>query len=831
MPGVDSAGFKFGQIIVDKETGRTKVTQEVEGVDLGTYFTKLKEAKMFKVDQQKEIIDTNTKKLAALNDFKSKALDLDKAVAAMANRLGNTNKPAQNVMLQKAVNMSSNLTPADNLLQIDYFNEASVGSYKMKINQIATADSYQTKITIPDINNALGLSGTFTIGTAAQGTSAQVTVTTDMTLMQISQAINAVSGTTGVTADYSLISPGDPTGYELRLFTKQLSTPIILQDNSGGILTRWNMIPNQQVSVQSGPTSITANLQANLNLSGNLVVGAGTGTPLTINTAGLSLQNIADQINTNTSSNNVVARIVPIYGINALSADLPTGYGLSLSATNNQPLNLASSNAAVINGLQLQSAMNKSINSIVSAADPAADRGITGNLVVQAGPSGTALTINTAGQSLNQIVQQINSNTSTTGVFAKLQVLIPANPSVSGSVNIYQLTLATNNGTPLITSGSDAPVLSNLGLTSPTHDYQTMVAKVNVNGVDYQRLTNSISDVATGLTFNLKAADPATTLTIDVEQSTDGTIRGLDAIINAYNDLNAFYKKQTAMKDDFSGPQDGALLYDDLYLSTFMQQLKQKFSTSVVGPKNGSLISLSSIGLKIDSSDGALVLADEKLWNDSLNKNYDNLVALFENTVTNTNSNFQLLNVPNIIDPSIAGKDIAISLTNNPTSGPAATITLNGTSYSASLSFSGSTVTIQAQNTGTGLDNFQFQYTAGTPASGQTVTTSFNIVPGIMAQLDGFLLTETDPNSINDPSTAKDKRILPPFDVKGAMLQDINVLQEKNKKLAEDAESLKKSIEKEMELTERKFDAVLKAKANYQIVQGLLKSFLKASGH
>lgn len=826
MPSVDSTGFKFGQIIVDKESGRTKVTQEVAGLDLGTYFGKLKEAKMFKVDQQKESIDFNTKKLAALNDFKSKALELDKAVATMANRLGNKEK-INNVMQQKALNVTASGTMrAESLVQIDYFNEAEVGAFKMKVNQIAKADSYQTKISVSDFNGALGLSGKFTIGTIATDSSAQITITSDMTLSQVTQSINAVSSKTGVSASFSLISPSDPNGYEFRLSTKQLSTPIVLQDDSGGILTGWNLIPNQQVSIQSGPLGITNNQTADLNLTGDLVVGAGGGTPLTIDTNGLSLKDIAKQINDKSSINKVAASIVPIYAVNALSSDLPIGYGLSLSTTNNQPLNLENSNIAVISKLQLQSAINPSINSIVSTEDPAADLGVTGKLIVQAGPDGGAFSIDTDGKSLNQIVQQINDNTSTTGVFAKLQILIPANPSVSGSKNVYQLTLATNNGTSLITSASDTSAFSGLGLSAPTHDYQTMVAKVNVNGVDYQRLTNNVDDVITGLTFNLKSADTATTLNVEVFQDKDGAMRGLDAVMNAYNDLNAFFKKQTAMKDDYSGPQEGALLYDNLYIKTFMQQLQQKLSTPVVGPQNGSLISLSSIGLKINFSDGALVQSDEKLWNDAINKNYDNLVALFENTVTNTNKSFQLVEVPDIIDPSIAGKDIKISLGKDSISGIAsATIEVNGNTYDASITTKGSLITIQTTGTGTTLDNFKFQYSSDSFKNGDTVTTTFNIVAGIMAQVDGFLLTETDSNKV------KGDNLRPPFDVKGPMLQDISVLQEKNKKLAEEAESLKKTVEKEMEVIERRFDAVMKAKANYEMVQGLLKSFLKANSN
>lgn len=829
MPSVDNAGFKFGQIIVDKETGRTKVTQELQGIDLGAYYTKLKEAKMVKVEKQQEIIETNTQKLAALSDFKSKVLSLDKAVATMANRLGAKEK-VQGVLHQKAVSVdAAGPTPFEKLLSIDYFNETKVGSFTMKINQVATADSYRTKVTVPDLYTDLGLNGTFTIGTIAKDSSAQVMITAGMSMTQIIQAINTVSEKTGVTADVSLISPSDPTGYELRLSTKQLSTPIVLQDDTGGILTGWNMIPNQRVTVQSGPEKITTDKQANLGISGSLVVGAGSEVPLIINTGGLALQDIADQINNNTATYNVMAKVVPVYAANALSADLPVGYQLSLSTINNQPLNLENSDVAVINGLQLKSAINTSFNSIVSAADPNVDQGLTGNFVIKAGAGGASVPIETTGKSLNQLIQEINDKTQTTGVIAKLQVMIPANPSTADSENVYQLTLVSNNGTPLITSGSDASVIAGLGLDAPTHDFQAMVAKINVNGVDYQRFTNTVDNVVSGVTLNLKNPDPATTLSVDITESIEAAGIGIQHFITAYNDLNAFYNKHTAMKADFSGPAEGALLSDDLYVKSFMQQLKQKFSTVIVGPNNGSLISLSSIGLRTNIETGALAIEDEALYNNALTKDYNKLVALFENTITSNDSNFYVADVPSIIDSTIAGKDIKIALTKDSISGlVSATIKVGNETlpYKASVAVVGTTVTIQAMNTGTSLDSFKFQYSAGEPASGQTVETTINIVPGIMAQIDEFLLIETNPNKVE---RVGDEEVLPPYDVKGAMLQNISSLDVKKKKLAEDVEQLKKSIEKEMESVERRFDVVLKSKANYEMIQGLLKSFLKAN--
>lgn len=826
MSGIDGVGLKLGKIVVDKETGRTKVTQEVQGIDLGDYFTKIKKAKMVKVERQEDVVKINKNKLTALNEFREKALTLEKAVSTMANHLGSKGR-VDNVMLQKDVSIvSSGGTRAESMIQISALNSAKVGSFNMKINQMATVDSYRTKISVPESGylSALGLKGTFTLGMAEEDSQVQISITADMTLPQIVQAINNASDKTGVTADCSLISPSDPTGYELHLSAKQLGMPIVLQDNKGSILTSWNMTLGQQVSIQSEGAPVTINQEGVLNLTGDLVISAGDGEATTIHTDGLNLRGIVERINRETKTNHVAAEIVPIYAVNALSADRPIGYGLRLFTTNEQPLNLSQSASAVVNGLHLQSAIRTSVNAIVSAADKdsSKDQGLTGNLVIQAGSGGTPLTIDMDGKSLDEIVKEINDETTTTGIFAKLQVVVTANPNNSKSKNIYQLTLATNNGTSLITSESDDLVASGLGLDAPTHDYQALVAKVNVNGVDYQRFKNTVDDIVPGVTFDLKFADPSSTFMVDVTQSKEGAIRALKNAVTAYNDLNAFYKKHTAMKADFSGPEEEALLTDDLYVQQFMQKLQHMLTSVVMGKQNSTLTSLSAIGLKLDSGDGSLGLVDEKLWNEAINQHYDKLIALFGNTMTNSNDNFEIISIPDHINENIVGKDITFSLTNDSEEGMVGSIQVGEKTYEANVSISGDLIYLTPKDNSIG--NFRLCYKGGTLADDQEVTTTINVVSGLMAKLSGFVSTETDSSKVISDD------VLPPFDVKGAMMQNINMLQEKNNKLNEEISRLKLTIEKEMESEERKFDGVLKAKQNYEMVQGILKSYMKARG-
>lgn len=841
---LEVSGVNFGKFSVDKETGRTKVSQVVEGVNVGQYLEDLKAAKMYSVDKQRDTIEANTKKIAALEEFKQRSINLGNKVSVLANRLSQTvtiygSKSAiPNAMKNVMATATVNGFPADSLAQFSLYEGAEVGAFDMVVNQVAKADSYQGRVVVENANTPMGLSGTFTIGTTTPDSKVEFMITPEMTLQDIKAAINTQSETTGVSANYSMISASTALTsgvYEFSLKANDVSDPIILQDDNN-ILTRWNLIPNNSVSVESGPSSIAADPGVALPITGNLVVGSSSGATATIDTTGLSLQGVIDQINAQTGATNVTANLRPIYPANAMSDTLPIGYGLSLSTTDNQPLNLANSDLMTLSELKLTDTVNSSTHSIVNSANPAQDQELTGNLVLQAGPGGIPVTIDTAGKSLDDIVSEINQNSSTIGVFAKLQIIHPGKVGDPERMNVCQLTFSTTNGTSLITSGTDAAVATGLGLGSPVNDYQSMISKLSINGTDYERPSKMIEDILTGVTINLRSADPDKTINVSVEQNTFAAEEAWDAVITAYNELNSFFNVQTAMVYDSRGvplePKEGAYLYDETYVKDFARNLRSIFSSIVGGPENNNLYSLGSIGFALhhskemgDDSEGEagrLVLVDEEKYRAAVDKNYDKLVALFENTISNTNANFCYVTAPHIIDEQFSGKPITISLRED-SGGFIGNINVNGTDYSTTATETNGIYKIKVQTTGTCLDEFTFFYTGTPPTASQTVSTKLTVTSGIMSKVDAFLIKATDPEK------HEGKHFSAPFNIKGSMLQNIEIVKMKNKNLVEDTEQKKKAIEREMESVERKFDKVYAAKERYDQVKSMLNSFIKAN--
>jgi flagellar hook-associated protein 2 len=51
------------------------------------------------------------------------------------------------------------------------------------------------------------------------------------------------------------------------------------------------------------------------------------------------------------------------------------------------------------------------------------------------------------------------------------------------------------------------------------------------------RSSNTVDDLITGVTLNLKGADPATTLTVNVNRDYEGLEEQITEFVTAYNDL------------------------------------------------------------------------------------------------------------------------------------------------------------------------------------------------------------------------------------------------------------------------------------------------------
>ena len=149
-------------------------------------------------------------------------------------------------------------------------------------------------------------------------------------------------------------------------------------------------------------------------------------------------------------------------------------------------------------------------------------------------------------------------------------------------------------------------------------------ANLTVNGVDFTRSTNQISDIIEGVSLNLTSVTDGTA-TVSVERDVSEAKGNIIAFVSMYNEASLEFKKLT------SSELDGPLRGDSIFRS-----MTRSLRSIVVGTSSspGSAVSsLSSMGISIDRN-GQLNF-DEAAIDKALSSNYDDVVKVF---TANTNN-------------------------------------------------------------------------------------------------------------------------------------------------------------------------------------------------
>ena len=138
-------------------------------------------------------------------------------------------------------------------------------------------------------------------------------------------------------------------------------------------------------------------------------------------------------------------------------------------------------------------------------------------------------------------------------------------------------------------------------------------AAFKLNGVEFTRASNTVSDAITGITLNLATTTAlATPITLTVSNDTVSARPKLDALVKAYNDLYSLYKSQTASSIDASSR---GVLNSDFGVASMMRQVLTGLMLPMTNLTGGALAGqtdLSAMGLKLLDS-GNLAVDDTLL--------------------------------------------------------------------------------------------------------------------------------------------------------------------------------------------------------------------------
>ncbi|RMH51333.1 MAG: flagellar hook-associated protein [Zetaproteobacteria bacterium] len=411
-----------------------------------------------------------------------------------------------------------------------------------------------------------------------------------------------------------------------------------------------------------------------------------------------SLQDIADKINqanTGASATGVSAAVVKTTSSDyrlVLTADSTGSTGFTLSGA---ALNSGGALAGLNLGAVASDAAVKDAATGLAVSSDTAALNLSGSFTI----NGTAVTVNAA-DSLSTIASTING----LGIGVKASV-------VRINASDYRLALqgdatATTPATTITLAAGTGGVLSGLNLTAGSQTAASLAAdaELTVDGLSITRSSNTIDDIISGVTFNLKQADPSTTLTLDINVDTSALQSNVQAFVDAYNTVMGFINDQ--YKFDPNTNSNG-ILADDPLLGTIQSQLAGSLLQTVPGLASDRN-SLAAIGIEPDAQ-GVLSI-NHTLFDNFLNNSPDAIRDVFVASGTSTNNALQFLatgfNTPsgtydvNITQAAVQeSRTGSINLTSGIGAGNTDSLTISDGAHTTTVYFNGS----GSQGTGDGL--------------------------------------------------------------------------------------------------------------------------------
>ena len=189
----------------------TSGTKTTSSVDWNALITSQVNAKLARATTIQTSITSNQAKISAYQSLQTSLSTLATAASSLSNSIQNS--LSSSVFATRSATISSTGdVSASSALSMSVANGAATGDHTLQIEQVATAQKVIGS-SVADQTASLGYTGTFSIGLAG-GTSADISITSSMTLQDVADTINNQTSTTNVQASVIEVSSGS---YELVL--------------------------------------------------------------------------------------------------------------------------------------------------------------------------------------------------------------------------------------------------------------------------------------------------------------------------------------------------------------------------------------------------------------------------------------------------------------------------------------------------------------------------------------------------------------------------------------------------------------------------------------
>lgn len=287
-----------------------------------------------------------------------------------------------------------------------------------------------------------------------------------------------------------------------------------------------------------------------------------------------------------------------------------------------------------------------------------------------AGGSISDITV-TSTMSLQDVVDAVNAQTSTTNVQASIvQVSSGSYEMVlTGTADAADITYSS-------TSGDD--ILSKLGVTDSSGAFTDVLqaaqsAEFTLDGIAMTRDTNDISDVLTGVTFNLLQATPdGTSLNISIETDTSQIQSALETFVTNYNAFRDEVIAQQAAGTDGTA-SSSAVLFGDGTMRNIMDALQNSLNSTVRG------LTMADLGLSFNENNELEL--DTSTLSDVLSTNLSGVTKLLSAQTTTSSSQLSVVNTGT--SPQSFTLDLTVDSDGNLTSasvgGDSSLFTVSGT--------------------------------------------------------------------------------------------------------------------------------------------------------
>lgn len=157
------------------------------------------------------------------------------------------------------------------------------------------------------------------------------------------------------------------------------------------------------------------------------------------------------------------------------------------------------------------------------------------------------------------------------------------------------------------------------------HDSAILNSKIVFNGLNIERNSNSISDLVSGVTLNLKSVMDVddNDVTIDVANDVSAVKAKIDEFISTFNDVYNYIKTNTSSSDGVRG-----VLLGDASGSSLLSLLSSTAYSPVSSLGSGTINSLTEMGITFNSNTG-LSITDSDQLNDVLENNIEEVEQTF----------------------------------------------------------------------------------------------------------------------------------------------------------------------------------------------------------